>query len=280
MMKNTSEAFQLLKSPPELRDRILFTLNQYHRNTRIYRAGDEHAASASAVVFLIGAERGDRSGPCLILNKRSAKIRQPGDLCCPGGSVNPRLDALFARLLRLPGTPLSRWPHTYEWRKSRQTEFQTLARLFAGALRESFEEMRLNPLSVTFLGPLPPQSLAAFKRDIYPMICWLPHARQFNFNWEVEKIIYVPLRKLLDSSNYIRYRLHSEEPREVWGNAVEKDFPCFLHENQSESEKLWGATFRITMMFLNLVFGFQPPDLESLPVSHGELGKRYLAGNR
>jgi len=42
---------------------------------------------------------------CLILNKRSARVRQAGDLCCPGGRVNPRFDFYAARLLGC----LGRW---------------------------------------------------------------------------------------------------------------------------------------------------------------------------
>ena len=50
---------------------------------------------ASVVLFLVGdcpAESGARPETCLILNKRSARVRQAGDLCCPGGGIAPGLD--------------------------------------------------------------------------------------------------------------------------------------------------------------------------------------------
>ena len=47
----------------------------------------------------------------VILNKRSRDVLQGGDLCCPGGTINSRLDAYLAKALSLPGSPLSRWPY-------------------------------------------------------------------------------------------------------------------------------------------------------------------------
>jgi hypothetical protein len=154
-----------------------------------------------------------------------------------------------------------------------------LARLLAGALRESYEEMRLNPFRVTFLGPLPSQRLVMFQREIFPMVCWLPRQKRFSLNWEVEKLVYIPLRKLLNPANYLCYRLSSDTPRKSWNHKKERDFPGFLSGNHPESEVLWGATFRITMAFLDIVFGFRHPDLESLPVVHGNLRRDYLTGD-
>ena len=58
-----------------------------------------------------------------------------------------------------------------------------------------------------------------------------------------------------------------------------KDYPCFVHEHPDGHEVLWGATFRITMVFLEIVFGFKPPVMESLPIVHGSLDENYLTGN-
>ncbi len=148
--------------------------------------------------------------------------------------------------------------------------------LLASGLRESYEEMRLNPLGVKFLGPLPLQQLAMFRRDIYPLVCWVPRQKRFTLNWEVEKLVYIPLKDLLDPKNYACYRLSSEIPRKHWNNSTESDFPCFVQD----SERLWGATFRITMTFLEIVFGFTPPEMSSLPVIYGKLGRNYATGNQ
>ena len=65
------------------------------------------------------------------------------------------------------------------------------------SLRESFEEMRLNPFSIKFLGPLPPQNLRVFQKIIYPMVGWVEGNHRLKTNHEVEKIVYIPLKVLL-----------------------------------------------------------------------------------
>jgi len=42
---------------------------------------------------------------------------------------------------------------------------------------------------------------------------------------------------------------------------------------------LWGATFRIVMSFLETVFGFSAPSMDSLPVITNTLNERYLNGS-
>ena len=279
-MKELSDTCARLENPADLRNRILFALNRYHSHTRLYLTNTTQSANASAVLFLLSPECDDQPEPCLILNKRSAKVKQPGDLCCPGGGISHRRDTFLAKILLLPSTPLTRWPYSFNWRRQRSEEFLTMARFFAGALRESYEEMRLNPFRVMFLGPLPSQRLAMFQREIFPMVCWLPRQKRFSLNWEVEKLIYIPLRKLLNPANYTCYRLSSDTPRKAWNHEKVRDFPSFLPDDHHESDVLWGATFRITMAFLDLVFGFRHPNLESLPVVHGKLHKNYLAGGK
>ena len=154
-----------------------------------------------------------------------------------------------------------------------------MALLFATCLREGFEEMRLNPLGVKFLGPLPPQQLVMFRKVIYPMVCWTGRQKRFSPNWEVERVVYIPLQNLLNPSNYARYRLHIGSSRKNEKDLNVKEYPCFLHEHRDEYEVLWGATFRITMVFLEIVFGFKPPDIESLPVVYGSLDENYLTGS-
>ena len=139
--------------------------------------------------------------------------------------------------------------------------------------------MRLNPFGVRLLGALPPEQLVMFRRVIYPLVCWVSHQRKFKANWEVEKVVYVPLSDLMNPANYARFHLHIETA----GNGNEKrrvqDFPCFLPRGPGQTERLWGATFRLTMQFLTLVFGFQPPDIATLPTVEGRLDRNYLTGN-
>jgi hypothetical protein len=168
---------------------------------------------------------------------------------------------------------LSRWPHWPHWRKTRPRDAKRLRLLLATGVRESIEEMRLNPFGLDFLGPLPAQSLVMFQRVIYPMVVWVSGQKRFYPNWEVEKIIYIPLRDLLDPAGYAQYQLRFETQSSP---ARVKPFPCFRYQKENESEVLWGATYRITAVFLDYVFGFVPPDLNSLPEIHGSLSRSYL----
>ena len=136
--------------------------------------------------------------------------------------------------------------------------------------------MRLNPFGLDFLGPLPAQLLAMFQRVIYPMVVWVPRQKRFYPNWEVEKIVYIPLRDLLNPAGYAQYQLRFEAQSST---AQVNTFPCFRHKEENETEVLWGATYRITTVFLDDVFGFVPPDPSSLPEIHGSLSKSYLSNN-
>jgi hypothetical protein len=210
----------------------------------------------------------------LILNKRSVKVRQPGDLCCPGGRVSRWLDAGLAALLKLPIFHLARWPHWPYWRKTSPRDAKLLRLLLATGVRESIEEMRLIPFGLDFLGPLPAQQLVMFQRVIYPMVVWIPRQKRFYPNWEVERIIYIPLRDLLNPAGYARYQLQFEGQSAA---AQLSTFPCFRYEKDDKIELLWGATYRITAAFLEDVFDFVPPDPSSLPEIRGSLSKSYLS---
>jgi hypothetical protein len=240
------------------------------------------APRASAVLFLLGrrapGDRHDATGPFLILNKRSSKVRQPGDLCCPGGSITPRLDAWLARLLRLVGSPLTRWPDWPGWRQRWPQAASNLALLLATGLRESFEEMRLNPLGVRFLGILPCTRLVMFRRVIYPMVCWVPRQVRFFTNWEVDEVVAIPLTRLLEPDNYARCVIDISVSNESRCVKEVKEFPCFLHSRGGHTERLWGATFRIAMSFLDLVFDFRPPAIETLQTVTATLDRDYMTG--
>lgn len=267
----------LLQRPSVFIKQIIERLHARNRQGPIFSIDGIDLATASAVLFVLGRYPGKErfSGqPCVILNKRSVSVSQPGDLCCPGGRVSRRLDRFMATMLNLPILPLARWPYWTDWRNTRPQDAAWLRLLLATSLRESVEEMRLNPFGLKFLGPLPPQPLLMFRRVIYPMVVWVPRQKRFYPNWEVEKIIFIPLRDLLNPAHYGRYRLKIETPSTT---EQVNNYPCFRYEKQNETELLWGATYRITTVFLDYVFGFKPPDFNSLPVIQGRLSKDYLS---
>jgi hypothetical protein len=238
---------------------------------------------ASSVLFLLGnspQSKQDSNRMCLILTKRSSKVRQPGDLCCPGGSIAPRVDTIISTLMKLPFMPLAKWPYRSHWRRRTTYSSSILEILLAAAIRESVEEMRLNPFGLSFLGTLPAQSLVMFERVIYPLVGLINRQRRFYPNWEVEKVVYIPLEELLKPENYARYRLQMVSTGSPSQTQPVNHFPCFRHRSTGESETLWGATYQITLSFLQCVFDFHPPDMSSLPVVNGRLDENYLTGSR
>ncbi|MGD8992788.1 MAG: hypothetical protein PVI00_15135, partial [Desulfobacterales bacterium] len=186
---------RLLQTPRACRQHIIVRLNETNSLKPLFDLDNVDWRSVSAVLFLLGRYpgKGRYAGqPCLILNKRSTKVRQPGDLCCPGGRISPRLDAGLAALLRLPMSPLVRWRYWQRWRQKRPQQAEWMRLLLATGLRESLEEMRLSPFGLKFLGPMAAQSLIMFNRIIYPMAVWVSGQRRFYPNWEVEKIVCIP----------------------------------------------------------------------------------------
>jgi hypothetical protein len=155
-----------------------------------------------------------------------------------------------------------------------------LALLLGTALREGFEEMRLNPLGVRFLGPLPVERLVVFRKEIYPFVGWVGKRQRFRPNWEVADLVYLPIAQLLDPANYARlkYRCNTDIHDTRLPKGAVGELPCYLHRGAKGLEVLWGATFRITMRFLAMAFDFHPPAAERLPMVMRDLDEAYVNG--
>lgn len=273
----------IIDNTPGLIEHVSHRLHEQLNYDSIAQGNMSTLAGSSAVLFLLGllpSEHGMTPESCLILNKRSEDVRQAGDLCCPGGGISLPLDNYISKLLHLPGSPLKRWPSWPAWKKQFSSKSKMLALLLSTCLRESYEEMRLNPLKVTFLGSLPINQLASSSRRIYPLAGWVSDQTRFLPNWEVEKIITIPLCNFFKTENYARIRFTVETPNKNLSDFHMNDYPCYIHKQGDSTEILWGATFRITMNFLEIVFGFNPPDMDSLPTLNGFLSKNYYEGNR
>ena len=274
---------QLLDDKSALVNHIIQVLHERSEQGQIYSPDAVDPVAAAGVLLLLSHKSCNNKGaglPCLILNKRSLRVRQPGDLCCPGGSVAPLVDPFFARLLGLPFVSLGRWKYWRQWKKRQSSAARLLALFWATGLRESFEEMRLNPFGVRFLGPLPPQSLVMFQRTIYPLVAWIGRQKRFFPNWEVDKVVDIPLRDLLNPANYARYRLSLDPREDAESLNTMRHYPCFRSRSSNGTELLWGATYRIVTIFLDYTFGFKPPDLREIPIIEGSLDQNYLTGHK
>ena len=281
-MEGQRRNLKLLDDPAAMKKELIELLSTRCGIETLFRGEECPQVTTSSVMLLLGEhvyENGAAPEICLILNKRSRLVKQPGDLCCPGGTLSGSLDGLLGRLLRLPRSPLVKWPCWDDLKREQPEEAGYLSTLLATALRESWEEMRLNPFKVTFLGPFPSQCLILFRRVIHPMLGWVARQTEFALSWEVEKILFIPLRSLLNPAHYACYRLYVP-PHLEWrfkGRVI--DFPCFLFPDKGKTELLWGVTYRMVGMFLEFVFGFVPPEPDRLPLVPAVVNEAYVNGH-
>jgi hypothetical protein len=269
---------RLLNNPIELMGHVESRLDRDGITDGWARA-DLDGIQGSAVLFLLTQHRiapGQEAETCLLLTKRSRRVLQPGDLCCPGGGIALG-DKIVAGFMPLPLIPFHRWLRWLRWRVRRRRPAHRVMQVWAAGLRESWEEMRLNPLRVSLLGPLPVQQLIMFRRLIFPLAAWVPAYLHLKPNREVARIVHVPLRRLLDPGNYRRFRLSLNSGGIAIGR--QNEFPCFIHQGRQGTEILWGATFRITMDFLRIALDFNCPEMNALPVVRARRDPAYFNGS-
>lgn len=278
VIMNQTYRHRLLSNPRKLICQIESRLDRKDIPAAWMRA-DGGGIQGSAVLFLLTQCRsasGERPELCLLLNKRSQRVLQPGDLCCPGGGI-ALVDKVMSGFMPLPVAPLHKWRRWLRWRVKHRRTARLVMQVWTAGLREAWEEMRLNPLKVSLLGPLPVQQLILFKRLIFPLVAWVPAYPSLKPNREVARVVNVPLRCLLDPGNYGRYRVSFKAGQEAIARSNE--FPCFIHHGRQGNEILWGATFRITMDFLRIALDFNYPAVEALPVVWGKRDATYLNGS-
>ncbi len=263
-----------------LRERVVSALSHRCTLETLFHDAGCQAVRTSSVLLLLGEnvpEQGGVAEACIILNKRSKNVTQPGDLCCPGGAVE-KIDHFLARFLSFRGSLLSKWPCWKELKTGEPENAHFLSMLYAAGIREGWEEMGLNPLGLTFLGPLPSQCLILFRRVIHPLAAWVSYQKEFTLGWEVDRIVQFPLRALLDPLNYAVYRMYVPRHLEWRFRGKDVDFPCFIYKSRGRAELLWGATFKIVTTFMEMIFGFRIPDIKKLPLVPATISDEYVLG--
>jgi hypothetical protein len=134
---------------------------------------------------------------------------------------------------------------------------------------------------------LPPQLIKHIIRRLYERNNQHPVFPIDGIDWQTASAVLFSLGRypqkgrfsgepclILNPAHYARYRLRFEAQSSA---AQVSAFPCFRYEKENKAELLWGATYRITAVFLEYVFGFVPPDVNSLPEIHGRLSRAYLS---
>ncbi|MCX7982264.1 MAG: CoA pyrophosphatase [Syntrophales bacterium] len=231
---------------------------------------------AAGVLLIFSGSQDDHNQVYVHLIKRSRRVTQGGDISCPGGMLNPRLDKMLAFFIRCGIFPVMDVA-ARQWAKKRGADTFTLISLFlANALRETWEEIGLRPWNIKFIGPLPPYSLYTFQRTIFPVVGWATHPWKAKPSREVEKILKVPLTTFFETSNYTHFLVTSQGDQ-----AYRLELPAFvILDEEGQKEILWGATFNIIMKFLQVVFGFSLPAIPENAIFHRVLTQEYMKGNR
>ncbi len=215
-----------------------------------------------------------------LLSKRSKSVQQPGDLCAPGGGFHPFLDSLSGRLLRYGLLPGIRGPGLRLAKRKGKSIYWKILFLLGNALRESWEELRLSPFNVEFLGGLPTYHLHHRPWVIFPLVGRVRNAWKPKLNWEVDKIVSIPLENFFDPANYAVYSLEVSESLMAQGIPNPWEFPCLVHKENGNQEILWGATFEIIRTFFKIVFGFSFPIPEKGKIVRRPLPSNYLSGEK
>ena len=264
----------------------LYVLEELNRVPVDYR--DKHLSIAhskstgashleAGVVLLLHYQN---SGYTFQLIKRSQSVAQAGDISCPGGMLEPRTDAMLSHILfktemirTVDGRSLNDFPG-----KDKQTA--SLIRLFLmNALRESWEEIGLDPLNVFFLGALPTYSLTFFSRTIFPVVSLVREPFEYRLSDEVEKVMEIPVDYFFQSSFYSVLEIESgsenSDPR------YNMKFPCLVVRDEGGHEDiLWGATFNIIVNFLQTITGNPVPPSPPSRTVKKMLSPHYASGKR
>jgi 8-oxo-dGTP pyrophosphatase MutT (NUDIX family) len=232
-------------------------------------------------LFFREERNGGERGPgeyVFLLNKRSKQVLQPGDLCAPGGGIHPFLDSFTQKILQYRLLPGVGGTGLNLARRRGKEVYEKILFLLGNALRESWEELRLSPFNVEFLGPLPTYSLSSRRWIIFPLVGRVKHSWQPKLSWEVEKIVPIPLNAFFDPQNYAIYSLEVPERLTAQGIPSPWEFPCLVHREKGEEEILWGATFKVIQTFFQVVFRFSLPHPDGGQVIHRPLASNYLTG--
>jgi len=233
---------------------------------------------AGVLVPLFFMENGAGGEFAFKLIKRSTSVVQAGDLSCPGGMLHPLADEIFRPFIASGLLPVLRGKPRQYLKDKGFSHYRQVTLFLANALRESWEEIRLSPFNVQFLGPLPCNPLLAFTRIIFPLVGFIKQDGPGRTNREVEKIVNIPLREFYNENNYCTYTIESEYPLQN-NVAARREFPCFTaFDEHGNEEILWGATFFIIVNFLNTVLGFELPDSHTQRTFKKVLKAEYITG--
>ena len=169
--------------------------------TLIVDRHDTGSLKHSSVMLLLFEEK-EELYVCLI--KRTGHMKfHPGQIAFPGGRIEPG-----------------------------ETALET-------ALRETFEEIGVDPGKIEIAGALSELYVSASQFLIQPFVGWIREKPSFTINSnEVEKLIFFPLLKYRNLSDHVEIDITTKKIT----------VPCIRFEN----EIIWGATAMILAEFYDI----------------------------
>jgi 8-oxo-dGTP pyrophosphatase MutT (NUDIX family) len=213
-----------------------------------------------------------------LLIKRSSRVSQAGDLGCPGGMQHPLLDRLLHFLVPISPSLFRDTPARLCLRQQPAMSRRLTTLFLATALREAWEEIRLPPWRIRFLGTLPTCSLALFHRTIFPLAGFVDRPVTLRPNREVERIVEIPLSSFFQTDRIGSCTFSFTDPAGLSGGDS-SPHPCLIHTDQNGGEEiLWGATFQIIVNFLSITLAYRLPDWTKGPAVRRVLRADYLSG--
>lgn len=278
----------LLKQKDEFADFLIQKLGDipidFHEKLQhidsLRKANERHLA-AGILLILIFKNRADschgEEGEYFFkLIKRSDKVPQPGDLSCPGGMLNRFLDPILGLCISSGLLPIMNGK-ALAYVKDRGAEsFKAINLFLANAVRESWEEIRINPFSISFTGALPSYTFSPAKRTIFPVAGVVKNSSSLRPNEEVEKVVDIPISAFFDESNYANFVIDPPLPDRSPHDFLPQ-YPCLVYRDiDGEEEVLWGATYNIILDFLYLTLGHRQPDMSGRRIIKRSLRPDYM----
>ena len=113
--------------------------------------------------------------------------------------------------------------------------------LYQTALRESHEEMNLDPSIVTIIGRLN-YLISRYDIEVNPFVAVIDEKPNLEGNSEIEEIFEVPIEFLLNKNNMSTQTFQRDN--------MKLEMPTWYYNDQ----KIWGLTAMITADLLNICF--------------------------
>lgn len=257
------------------------TIDYKEKHSLIAQANKTDWPHLEAGVVLLLHYKSNQENPEYVfqLIKRSEKVKQAGDISCPGGILHPVIDKSSSFFLKAGIIPTLR-KQILNYARHKDKKTISLIRLFlTNALREAWEEIGLIPFNILFLGALPCYSLTSFARTIYPLVCLTPNPFPYRLSSEVDKILEIPLSFFFHDSNYAS--LEIKTPLENTASGQNNKLPCLvIPDGTGNVDILWGATLNIITNFLRLISDDSLPLPSASRTIKKVLTNSYISGSR